>query len=302
VGEKFGQERDWIWRGWRIRYTYVRASQANAIAPPLILIHGFGMAIGHWRHNLQPLARERTVYALDLLGFGASQKVAAPYSTSELWADQVYDFWRTLVQRPAVLVGNSIGSLVAMGVAARYPDAVKGLVFVNLPDASVLGPPNPWQRVLRQMIQPMEILVKAILTSPPIFVPFFAVIRQPNLLHLWLKQAYVNHAVITHDLVRIAAEPTLDRGATSALRSMVHSNMGGRKLKAREILPHLQIPILLLWGKQDALVPPRLARRFAQISPTMELIELDQAGHCPHDEYPEVVNLILLDWLQRFGH
>jgi haloalkane dehalogenase len=54
-----------------------------------------------------------------------------------------------------------------------------------------------------------------------------------------------------------------------------------------------------MWGRQDRMIPPNLARQFVALNPNLELVELDNAGHCPHDECPEQVNQILLDWLAR---
>ena len=70
--DKLGNQRDWVWRGWQIRYTFIRPREYSPKEVPLILIHGFGASIGHWRKNLEVLGSHHTVYALDLLGFGAS--------------------------------------------------------------------------------------------------------------------------------------------------------------------------------------------------------------------------------------
>ncbi len=88
--QRVGNQRDWVWRGWRIRYTYQRSLSPNAT--PVLLIHGFGASIGHWRHNLPALTENHTIYALDLLGFGGSTKAATTYKI-DLWVDLVYEFW-----------------------------------------------------------------------------------------------------------------------------------------------------------------------------------------------------------------
>jgi pimeloyl-ACP methyl ester carboxylesterase len=118
-----GNQRDWIWRGWLTRYTYQRESQGAVDRPPLLLIHGFGAGIGHWRYNIPELSQHTSVYGLDLLGFGASEKAVAPYQIS-LWAEQVHDFWKAFIGQPMVLVGNSLGSSVCLAVAATYPEMV----------------------------------------------------------------------------------------------------------------------------------------------------------------------------------
>ena len=57
--------------------------------------------------------------------------------------------------------------------------------------------------------------------------------------------------------------------------------------------------MLFIWGSQDKMVPPSLAPVFAALNPQIKYIELEQVGHCPHDECPEKFNRILLDWLKE---
>jgi pimeloyl-ACP methyl ester carboxylesterase len=66
-------------------------------------------------------------------------------------------------------------------------------------------------------------------------------------------------------------------------------------------LPTLQIPMLLIWGKKDKLVPPALARQFAQYNEKLEVLDVENVGHCPHDEHPELINQVILDWLKRIS-
>ncbi|MBD2020555.1 alpha/beta fold hydrolase [Leptolyngbya sp. FACHB-36] len=297
--QRVGNQRDWVWRGWQTRYTYLRSLQPDS-STPLILLHGFGASIGHWRHNLTELAQNHTVYALDLLGFGASEKAVAPYGTP-FWAEQVYEFWRTFIGQPVVLVGNSIGSVVCLTVAARYPEMVKGLVLINLPDSSVLESPVWVQRTIAAVAvgaQPVIGLAKRVFTSPLVFNPLFRVIRSAPFVRLWAKQAYSNSEALTEELLEILSGPAFDRGASAALRAMVAAKAKpGADYRAKTILPQLQVPMLLLWGQEDRMVPPKLARLFVRCNPNLTLVEIEKAGHCPHDECPEQVNRIVLDWL-----
>lgn len=297
---RVGNQRDWIWRGWRTRYTYVR-SQLATDNPPLLLVHGFGASIGHWRQNLAELTQHRPAYALDMLGFGASEKVAAPYDT-HFWAEQLYDFWRTFIGKPIILVGNSIGSLVCLTAAAKYPDMVQGLVMLNLPDSSVLEIPKWLAGAIAPLKQIALPLVSSIFFSPFVFNPLFRVIRSPKFVRFWASQAYTGSTTLTEELLEIFSLPAFDRGAAAALRAMVNSkSKSGEDYTAKTILPQLQIPMLLIWGKADKMVPPKLAPMIAKLNPNVTLAEIEQAGHCPHDECPEVVNRLILEWLERTG-
>lgn len=302
--QRIGNQRDWIWRGWHTRYTYLRAGQSREEDPPLLLLHGFGASIGHWRHNLPELAQHHTVYALDLLGFGASEKAHAPYTVS-FWVEQVYDFWRTFIGRPVVLVGNSIGSLVCLAAAALHPEMAQGLVLLNLPDSSLLELPSwvrPILRVAGLGAKPAIALVKAIFTCPIIFSPLFRVIRQPAVVRVWARQAYATSEAITEELVEILTLPARDRRAARALSAMINAKAEAEaNYTAKVVLPTMKIPILLFWGLKDQMVPPSLARSFVKHNPSIKLIELENAGHCPHDECPEEVNREILLWMTALG-
>ncbi len=292
--QRVGSQRDWVWRGWQTRYTYFRAPQTvDEPTTPIMLLHGFGASIGHWRHNLEVLGQHHTVYALDMLGWGASRKASANYKV-DLWVEQVYEFWQTFIQQPMVLVGNSIGSLVCLAAAAAHPEMVKGLVMINLPDLALEEEATPpWLR-------PVVSTIKGLVASPVILSNLFYVVRRPPIVQKWAGLAYANPAAVTAELVEILTLPAQDRGAAatfSALFKAMTSAEFGPKVKT--VLPTLSIPMLLMWGLKDRMIPPYLARQLAALNPNLELVELDDAGHCPHDESPERVNQILLDWIAR---
>ena len=94
------QYRNWYFRGWRSRYGFRRSpdhhSNYQPEQPPILLIHGFGAALDQWRDNIPVLAEQHTVYAIDLLGFGGSEKPDTRYSIA-LWVEQVFQFWQRFI-------------------------------------------------------------------------------------------------------------------------------------------------------------------------------------------------------------
>lgn len=290
--QRVGSQRDWVWRGWQTRYTYFRAAQTNQDpTTPVMLIHGFGASIGHWRHNLEVIGENHTVYALDMLGFGASRKAAVDYKI-DLWVAQVYEFWQTFIKKPMVLVGNSIGSLVCLAAAAAHPEMVQGIAMINLPDFSLE------EEMIPSWLRPVVASIKSLVASPVVLKSLFYVVRRPTVLQKWAGRAYANPAAISAELLEILTLPSQDRGAAatfSALfKAMTSSEFGPR---VKTILPTLDIPLLLMWGRQDRMIPPMLAAQFAALNKNVKLVEIDDAGHCPHDECPDIVNQVLLDWL-----
>jgi Predicted hydrolases or acyltransferases (alpha/beta hydrolase superfamily) len=295
--DQVGCQRDWIWRGWRVRYAYSRPRLSLSSSPsyPMLFLHGFGASIGHWRYNLAELSQVHTVYALDLLGFGGSEKAIVPYNT-QLWVDLVYDFWKTFIREPVILVGNSIGSLISVMVAAQDSELAKGLVLISLPDPGLqLEMLPPWSI-------PVVETVQNIVASPPVLRLFFAFARRPGFIRRWVQLAYNNPDSITDELVDILVTPTQERGAARAFCSILKM-MGNPRLgpTIKSLFPQLTVPILLLCGLQDRLIPVKFANpsQYLQYYSQLKLVELENTGHCAHDECPERVNTEILTWLKE---
>ncbi|WP_427159993.1 alpha/beta fold hydrolase [Aliinostoc sp. HNIBRCY26] len=292
--QRVGNQRDWVWRGWQIRYTYIRASQNSQNTTPLILLHGFGASIGHWRHNLEVLGEYHTVYALDMLGFGGSEKAPANYSI-ELWVEQVYEFWRAFIGQPVVLVGNSNGSLVSLAAAAAHPEMVKGIVMMSLPD------PSLEQEAIPPVLRPLVKTIKSIVASPIFLKPVFYFVRRPSVLRRWAGLAYANPEAITDELIEILAGPPQDRGSARAFSALFKAAIAiNFSPSVKALLPNITVPMLLIWGQKDRFVPPILASQFAQYNEKLQLLTLEDVGHCPHDECPEQINQVILDWINQY--
>ncbi len=289
--QRIGNQRDWVWRGWQTRYSYTRADiNSNT---PLILLHGFGASIEHWRNNIPILGQEYPVYALDLLGFGASRKANIKYSVY-LWVEQVHDFWQTFIGEPVVLVGNSIGSLVCLTAAITYPEMVKGIVMLSLPDVSIR------QEMIPAWLQPIVSTLENLVASPILLSNLLKILRKPTIIKRWAGVAYPDKTAITDELVTILSSPAYDRGSDKTFLALFRSvRQANFAPSAKEVLPQLKIPILLIWGDRDRMVPPNLAPIFAALNPQIKYIEMKGVGHCPHDECPDLFNQILLDWLKE---
>lgn len=290
--EKVGNQRDWNWRGWQIHYSFSRPENISKEAP-MLMLHGFGASIGHWRNNVSYFAEHRLVYALDLLGFGGSQKAATQYQI-KLWVDQVYDFYHTFIKQPMIIVGNSIGSLIALAVATKYPEIVDRLVMISLPD------PAFRQEAMPPWLQPTVESVENLFSSPIILRTIFYLVRRPSVVRKWAKIAYFNPQAVNDELVDILTLPALDRHAARAFSGLFRSISDPEFPGVKKMLPKLKIPILLIWGKEDRMIPPRFAKpeQFLQYNPNLQLIQLADAGHCPHDECPERVNQAIMDWIR----
>ncbi len=208
--ERIGWQRNWSWRGWQIRYCFYPANHRSPL-PPLLLIHGFGAAIEHWRYNISILAQHTAVYSLDLLGFGGSCKADTRYSAYD-WGQQILDFCRYVIGEPAILIGNSIGSLAAVTAAHLDTRWIKGLILVSLPDVSLRQQAAP--SLLRPWIEKLEI----ILAPSWLLSMILKTVRRPVVIQRWAGLAYgerqpnPDHPKVDRELVDIIARPPKIKG------------------------------------------------------------------------------------------
>ena len=291
--QQIGQQRDWVWRGWQTRYTYSRPAHLNPQQSPVMFLHGFGGSIGHWRHNWSPIAAHHAVYALDLVGFGASRKPQTQYNIN-LWVEQLHDFWLTFIRVPIVIVGNSIGSLVALVAAATYPEMVRSLVMVSLFDPSVEQDKIPgW-------LLPAVNKFKLFLVQPWLLKRIFYVVSKPKLVKRWARFAYANDQAIDPELLDIfltpAQEPEAANAFAAILRGMINSYFSPN---VRRFFPRMKLPMLLIWGHRDRIIPRSNIESLARLNPRLQFVEMPAAGHCAHDELPTEVNQLLINWLNQ---
>ena len=288
-----GSQRDWAWRGWQIRYTFVRSRNPQIKTPPILLLHGFGASLGQWRSNLQALSENHTVYALDFLGFGASQKAPERYNVG-LWADLVKDFWGSFIQQPAAIVAHSLGALVALRAVSDRPEIASHLALLTLPDAQ----PNQAPAFARSL--------ERFFASPLLLAPFFRFVRRPQFLRSVLRQIYLRPELVDDELVALYSTPPKDRDALDVFCRLARSRSEPEDYSAKsvkEMLPALTLPVLLIWGTEDRIVPLgglcKLLgiRDLRGLPDNCEFVMVENAGHCAYDEYPELVNRSLLEWL-----
>ncbi|NEP63596.1 MAG: alpha/beta fold hydrolase [Symploca sp. SIO2G7] len=281
----------WIWRGYRICYTVQGAGL------PLVLVHGFGASIGHWRKNIPVLAEAGyQVHALDLLGFGASDKPALDYSL-EIWESLLQDYWQEYIGRPAVFIGNSIGGLLTLMLLAGSSDMAMGGVLLNCA-GGLNHRPEELNLPLRVVMGTFTQLVSSNLLGPIVFNE----VRRKFRIRGSLRQVYRNREAITDELVDLLHRPSCDPGAQKVFASIVTAPPGP---KPQALLPKIHQPLLVLWGEDDPWTPIQGAAVYRTLSesnnaqPPTTFQTIPKTGHCPHDERPEVVNKAVLDWLSQ---
>ncbi|MBE9137657.1 alpha/beta fold hydrolase [Nodosilinea sp. LEGE 07088] len=284
------EKHTWVWQGHTIAYTVTEEGTGNGT--PIVLIHGFGASLGHWRKNIPALAAAgNRVYAIDLLGFGDSDQPELPY-TLDLWQDLLADFWSEFIGTPAIYVGNSIGGLLTLMLLANHPDKAQAGAVLNCAGGlnhrpEELHPPLNW------VMGAFTWLV----SSPTVGPIVFNQVRRKGRIRSSLKQVYRNPEAITDELVDMLYTPACRPTAQKVFASVVTAPPGP---KPEDLLPHIAQPLLVLWGENDPWTPIAGAKIYGDLAAESDRVtfhSIADTGHCPHDERPEVVNPLLLDWL-----
>eukprot|EP00244_Chara_vulgaris_P004621 TRINITY_DN191_c0_g1_i1.p1 TRINITY_DN191_c0_g1~~TRINITY_DN191_c0_g1_i1.p1 ORF type:complete len:480 (-),score=81.96 TRINITY_DN191_c0_g1_i1:248-1687(-) len=282
----------WKWRGHKIHYVVQGEGQ------PLLLVHGFGASAFHWRYNIPALAKKFKVYAVDMLGFGWSDKALVDYNM-HLWGSQLSDFVKEVIGEPAVFVGNSVGAFTVLATASLFPEAAKAVVLINAAGQFE----NPKKPVTLPEDEDRDLVKKYIVT--PIFriiqrlglLLTFNLSKQPSRVSSVLQKVYIDPTNVDDYLIESIVQPSRDPNAADVYCRVGMSAMAKSSFTTLdELLAKLNLPLLLLWGDLDPWIEPTKAERIMSLYPRAEKISVP-AGHCPHDEIPEQFNAVLTQWV-----
>lgn len=283
--------KSWNWRGFSITY-----QQQGQSGPSVVFVHGFGASWGHWRKNLLELGQNCRCYAIDLIGFGESDKPKPKTEidyTFETWGQLVGDFCREVVKEPVFLVGNSIGCVVVMQTAVDNPEWVLGLGIINCS----LRLLNERKRVNLPFYRNIgAAMIQNLLGNAFVGGLFFKQIANRNTVKKVLLQAYARKEAVTEELIDMLMKPAQDEGAKAVFLAFTRYSQGPIP---EDLLPKLACPTFILWGTEDPWEPIEEGEKFANYPMVKQFIPLEGVGHCPQDEAPELVNPILLDWIEQ---
>ena len=294
----------WNWNGFKIFWSVKGQENRN----PMILLHGFGASSKHWRKNFNYFAKEGySVYSLDLIGFGNSDQPGIREIgklDNGLWCNQVNDFIQQIIRPKTsskiILIGNSLGSLVALTCAVFLKKEILSVIASPLPEPIVINKKkskiNPKFKKFKNKF--LEIFFKLC----PIELILFLV-NKLGIIKLGINFAYFKKDNIDQELIDIIRKPVLRKTAAKSLRAMcIGMSTRVDKLKASYLLEELsnskQIPFLLLWGEKDNFIPLFLGKKIANFHRWVELKIIPNSGHCVHDEDPSLFNKISYEWIR----
>jgi pimeloyl-ACP methyl ester carboxylesterase len=296
---------NWQWENQHVSYANKGSSKIDEAT--IILIHGFGACKEHWRHNLEFLSEFNRVIAIDLLGFGASSKPTSLVGGEsipcdgfnygmKLWAKQIQDFISQNISGPVVLIGNSIGGVVALRTASELEQngiPALGVILIDCAQRSMDDKLLAKQPPLRRWGRP---LLKALVRKRWITETLFKTLARASLIRKVLEQTYPSGKNIDKELVELLLKPARDPKAPESFRGFI--NLFDDDL-APDLLADIHTHVYLIWGENDPWEPVNQAIAWKQYPCVKKLDILAGLGHCPHDESPEQVNIILLENIKQ---
>lgn len=250
--------------GKRLSYVLTSPDDGNG-ATPVLLLHGFGGDANAWLFNAADLAKDRSVYALDLPGHGASSKDVGD-GTLDAFTRAVVGFLDALHIAKAHFVAHSLGGAIALSVATTHPERVASLALLS---TCGLG-----EGINREFIE-----------------GFIAAQRRKEIKPV-LQQLFANPDLVTRDMIADVLKFKRLDGVPDALRKIADAFFpdGTQAVQFRDQLNGLDQPILVIWGAKDSIVDPAGTKG---LPPSIEIHVLNDVGHMPQMEGAHDVNRLI---------
>ena len=254
---------------------YRRAFVKTGSGPVVLLLHGLGCDHTSWEPVIEALSRRYTVIAPDLLGHGQSDKPRADYSVGG-YANGMRDLITVLGIDKVTVIGHSFGGGVAMQFAYQFPERTERMMLVS---SGGLGPE----------VAPA---IRAITT--PGFHQLMAVLTLPGIRHVGmagLRALSAGPWKATHDFDEVAdiydsfKDPSTRHAIRHVVRAVVDWQGQIVTMADRAYLTEA-MPMWVVWGRDDRVIPVRHASHAAALAPNARVEVIPNAGHFPHKDHP----------------
>ena len=233
---------------------------------PILLLHGFDSSVLEFRRLLPLLAAENETWAVDMLGFGFTDRLAGIQFSPTAIKTHLYYFWKTLICQPVILVGASMGGAAAIDFTLTHPEAVKKLILIDsagFTSGSAMG---------RFMFPPLDYLASEFL-------------RNPRIRDRISRTAYKNQSLASLDAQLCGA---LHLKMPSWNQALIAFTKSGGYSSFKDKLAQIAQATLILWGEYDRILGIADADKFKRALTHSQLIWIKDCGHVPHLEKPQI--------------
>jgi len=255
-----------------ITTTYLNQGSSET---PILLIHGFDSSVLEFRRVFPLLAPVYQTWAVDLLGFGFTQRPLGIAYNTEAIKTHLYYFWKTLINRPVILVGASMGGTTAIDFTLTYPEVVQKLILI---DSAGWKGTSPLSRLI---FPPLDYLAAEFLRRSQVRLSIS-------------RTAYKDPGLVSADGLICTSLHLQAPNWHQALIAFTKS--GGYNPLRKQELSQIRQPTLILWGDGDKILGTRDAEKFQRAIPHSKLIWIEDCGHIPHLEQPQITAGHILEW------
>ncbi len=252
--------------------TYVKQGSGGT---PILLIHGFDSSVLEFRRLLPLLSRDNETWAVDLLGFGFTDRLSGIAYSPTAIKTHLYYFWKSLINQPVILVGASMGGATAIDFTLTYPEVVKKLVLI---DSAGLAGGSPLSKF---MFPPLDYFATQFLSNLKVRDRVSRI-------------GYKNQTLASVDALCCGALHLQMPSWNQALIAFTKS--GGYSAFKFDILSKIVQPTLILWGDSDKILGTKDATKFKSAIPHSNLIWIQDCGHLPHLEQPKITAQYILNF------
>ena len=246
---------------------------------PLILLHGFFYDSHLWADNIDALAQRFKVYALDLWGCGYSAREPLDFGYPQ-YAEQLRLFMDAMGIERASFVGQSMGAGTAIKFCVRHRHRVEKLVLV-----SAAGLPNPLPAMAKFFNLPM-------------IGEFFMGLNTDAFRKIALKDIFIHdRALVTDRYFDDVTRPQKIENTIAAGLKIQRNEFFDTLSEEISALGEMDVPTLLVWGREDKAIPLRLGREMHRLLKGSQLEILDNAGHVPNFEQAARFNQLAVGFL-----
>jgi pimeloyl-ACP methyl ester carboxylesterase len=254
--------------------------------PTLLLIHGFSASLHTWEPWVQRLGEDYRIVSLDLPGHGLTRAPAGYEASIEAFRDAVHEFTRLQGLENFALAGSSMGGNVAWEYALAHPDQVNALILV---DAS------GWEDTRAEAAEEPEVFK---LLRNPVLGPVLRELDNTRLIRQGLESSFADASLVDDAMVERYASLSRAPGHRDILLQMT-LGFRERNYATPERLAALSMPVLVLTGDTDRLVPPEHARQFNQAIQGSQIVVFEATGHIPHEERPDQSAMAVREFLYQ---
>ena len=263
--------------------------QGDPANQPIVFIHGAFSSTAAWDDMFPFLQADYRLIALDLISHGYTDRVLDVPITIELVVNHLDGFLKALNLDKVIIVGNSLGCMIACYYTFLHPDSVQKLVLLDgglgattIPVKDIKGAPQ----------------VAAMAITKYIGDALFPIIGKKMIVD-WYNRCVVNRSIITAERIEKNRAPLRQKHSIKALNLLLRAlfKFGDpdvyAKLGVADYLVAMQIPVLILWGDSDRILPRWIGQEMIDRLPNGQMEVLENCGHIPQEEYPEkTANLI----------